>query len=57
MAGEETTTFQDHLFDSTIAFDESPDALAAYIEAGGELDQGMRVHQEIILCRIFRLEG
>lgn len=37
-----TEDYQDHLFDSTIAFDESPEALAAYIEAGGDIDTGMR---------------
>jgi hypothetical protein len=36
--------YQDHLFDVTIAYDDSPDALAAYIEGGGDLDEGMRNH-------------
>jgi hypothetical protein len=36
--------YQDHLFDSTIAYDDSPDVLAAYIEGGGDLDEGMRNH-------------
>jgi len=36
--------YQDQLFDATIAYDDSPEALAAYIENGGDLDEGARKH-------------
>lgn len=45
--------FQDHLFDSTIAYDRSPKALAAYIEAGGDLDEGLRKHLASMIRRYF----
>jgi hypothetical protein len=34
--------YQAHIFDLTIAYDSNPEAMAAYIEGGGELDDAMR---------------
>ena len=45
--------YQDHLFDATIAYDDSPEALAAYIENGGDLDSGARKHLASMIRRYF----
>jgi hypothetical protein len=42
MTEEDDSEFQFRLFEATIAFDDSPEKLARYIEKGGELDKGMR---------------
>lgn len=45
--------YQDQLFDATIAYDDSPEALAAYIENGGDLDVGARKHLASLIRRYF----
>ena len=45
--------YQDQLFDATSAYDGSPEALAAYIENGGQLDEGARKHLASMIRRYF----
>jgi hypothetical protein len=45
--------YHDILFEATIAFDDSPDALARYIENGGDISDGMRVHLASMIRKYF----
>ena len=45
--------YQDQIFDATIAYDDNPEALAAYIENGGDLDAGARKNLASLIRRYF----